>query len=176
MARIPYIDPETAPAELHDTIELVKRERGGQVANLFRMLLNSPPVCEGWIHMGSAVRFRAILDGAVKELAICRIAIMNGADYEFHAHAPFALKDGATQRQLDDLSTWRESDAYTPAQRVALELTESMTTNLDADDELFAEVRKHFNERETLELVTTIGFYNMVSRVLRTMRVDIEAH
>lgn len=174
MARIRLIDPDNAPAELNDVIDLIKRERGGQVSNLFKMLLNSPPIAEGWIAMGSAVRFRGTLDGAIRELAICRIAQMNGADYEFHAHAPFAIKDGATQDQLDELQHWRESDVYTPAQRVALELTESMTTQLDADDALFAEVRKHFNERDTLELATTIGFYNMVSRVLRTMRVDPE--
>lgn len=176
MARIPYIEPETAPAELADTIELIKRERGGRVLNLFKLLLNSPPICEGWIVMGSAVRFKSSLNGAVRELAICRIAQINGADYEFQAHAPFALKEGATQAQLDALSAWRESAAFSPAQRVALELTESVTTQLDADDALFAEVRRHYNERETLELVTTIAFYNMVSRVLRTMRVDHEEH
>jgi alkylhydroperoxidase family enzyme len=176
MARIPNIDPDTAPAELHDLIEFIKKERHGQVSNLFKMLLNSPPIAEGWIVMGSAVRFRGTLDGAIRELAICLVALMNGADYEFQAHAPFALKDGATQAQLDNLRGWQTSDAYTPAQRAALELTESMTTKLDADDDLFGRVREHFNERDTLELVTTIGFYNMVSRVLRTMRVDAEHH
>jgi len=176
MARIPYIDPETAPAELQETIALIRRERGGNVSNLFRMLLNSPPIAEGWIHMGSAVRFRGTLDGAIRELAICRVALTNGADYEFQAHAPFAIKDGATQAQIDALRDWRGSDVYTPAQRVALELSDSMTSQLDADDALFSSVREHFNERDTLELVTTIGFYNMVSRVLRTMRVDLEAH
>jgi alkylhydroperoxidase family enzyme len=176
MARIPYINPDTAPAELQPTIELIKRERGGRVSNLFSLLLNSPPIAEGWIHMGSAVRFRGTLDGAIREMAICRVALMNGADYEFQAHAPFAIKDGATQAQIDALGDWSTSDAYTPAQRVALELTDAMTTKLDADDALFSSVREHFNERDTLELVTTIGFYNMVSRVLRTMRVDLEAH
>jgi AhpD family alkylhydroperoxidase len=176
LARIPLIDPDNAPAELANTIELIKRERGGRVLNLFKMLLNSPPICEGWIVMGSAVRFKSVFDGAVRELAICRVAQLNGADYEFNAHAPFALREGATQAQLDALNAWRDSDAFTLAQRAALALTESMTTQLDADDELFAEVRRHFNERETLELVTTIGFYNMVSRVLRTMRVDHEEH
>ena len=51
-----------------------------------------------------------------------------------------------------------------------------MTSQFDADDALFGSVREHFNERDTLELVTTIGFYNMVSRVLRTIRVHLEAH
>ena len=172
MARIPDINPDTAGPELADLIALVKRERGGQVSALFRMLLNSPPICEGWIMMGSAVRFKAEVDGLARELAICRIAQINKADYEFHAHAPFVLKAGGTQPQLDELDRWRESTLFSPALRATLALTESMTSTLDADDALFAEVRSHYNERDTLELVTTIGFYNMVSRVLRTMRVE----
>ena len=40
MARIPYVNPETAPVELQPTIELIKRERGGRVSNLFSLLLN----------------------------------------------------------------------------------------------------------------------------------------
>ena len=41
---------------------------------------------------------------------------------------------------------------------------------------LFRSVRDHFNDQEIMELTTTIGFYNMVSRILRSLRVDHEAH
>jgi 4-carboxymuconolactone decarboxylase len=35
-------------------------------------------------------------------------------------------------------------------------------------------VREHFNPQEVVELTTTIGFYNLVSRFLVALRVDLD--
>lgn len=174
MARLPYIRPDSAPTHLHELIEQIKQERRGQVSLLFQMLLTSPPVASGWLHMGSAVRYETELDGVVRELAICRVGQKTDATYEWQAHAPLALREGASQAQTNELAHWRESDQFSPAQRAALAYTEQITTDLEVDVATYADVRRHFNERETLELTVTIAFYNFVARVLRTIRVDLE--
>lgn len=170
MARIPYVDPDSVPSELKPLVEQIKHERG-RISGLYQVLLNAPAVCAGWLHMGTAVRQQASLSGAIRELVICRVAKITGAEYEWQAHAPIALNEGVSQQQLDDLDSWQGSAAYAPEQRAALAIADQVTTQLDADDATFAAVQQHFNNQETLELVTTAAFYNMVSRVLRTMRV-----
>jgi len=174
MARLAYIRRDSAPAHLQGLIEQIKQERRGQVSLLFQMLLSSPPVAAGWLHLGSAIRYETELDGVVRELAICRVGQLTDAEYEWQAHAPLALREGATQAQLDELARWRESDRFSPAQRAALAFTEQVTTDLEADDATYADVRGHFSERETLELLVSVAFYDFVSRVLRTIRVDLE--
>lgn len=170
MARIPYVDPDKVRAEMRPLVEQIKVERG-RVSGLYQLLLNAPAVCSGWLHMGTAVRQEASLSGDIRELVICRVAKITGAEYEWQSHAPIALDEGVTQEQLDDLDTWESSDAYSPQQRAALAIADQITNQLDADDDTFAAVQEHFDNQETLELVTTAAFYNMVSRVLRTMRV-----
>ncbi len=54
MARIPY--PDAARYERELLLERIKRERGGKLLNLYKMLLHSPPVAEGWLAFFSAVR------------------------------------------------------------------------------------------------------------------------
>src|SRR4051794_23113040 len=98
MARIPYADiqrPEIAPE-----VARVVEERG-RVLKLYEMLLKSPPVAAGWLTYLTAIRQKCDLPGRIRELVIMNVAVLNGAEYEFRAHAPFALEEGYTQAQVD---------------------------------------------------------------------------
>jgi uncharacterized peroxidase-related enzyme len=176
LARIPLVHPDTVADELKPLVQQIKRERGGRVLNLYRLLLNSPAVAAGWLHIGTAVRMESSLSGDMRELAICRVAQISGAEYEWQAHAPIAVKEGVSQTQIDQLASWRSSDAFTGKQRAVLGYAEQVTRDFDADDATFASVREHFSDQEIMELTATIAFYNMVSRVLRSLRVDPEQH
>jgi len=172
MARLPYPDlshPDIAPVD-----ERIKAERGGRMLNLYRMLLHSPPMAEGWLTFFTSVRQKGALSGRCRELAILRIAVINGADYEFDAHVPFALKEGLMQAQLDALRTERIPDGLTDADRAVLAYAEAMTRAVRVPDDVFAQVRKQLPERELVELTVTIAGYNCVSRFLEAIQVDHE--
>ena len=109
-----------------------------------------------------------------RELAIMEVAILNGADYEYQAHVPFALKAGMTQAQLDALPGWQVSDAFPPKMRAVLAYTDAMTRNIRVPEPVFAAVRCHFDEREVVELTATIGGYNLVSRFLEAVQMPHE--
>src|SRR5688572_17783652 len=101
MARIPYADPN-ANDEVKALAERIQKERG-RLHNLYLMLLNSPPVARGWLDLLTAVRQQCNLPARYREFAILRIAILNGADYEYVSHVPIALKEGITEAQIDAL-------------------------------------------------------------------------
>jgi AhpD family alkylhydroperoxidase len=174
MSRIPLIEEDQHP-ELAPLISQIKAERGGRFLNLYRTLAHSPGIAAGWLHLFTEIRQRAKLDGASRELAIMRVAVINGADYEYKAHVPFALKEGITQAQIDALSGWSVSDAFTPKLRAVLAYTDSMTREIHVPDAIFAAVREHFDERETVELTATIGGYNLVSRFLEAVQMPHES-
>lgn len=173
MSRIPLIEEAEHP-ELTPLITRIKAERGGRFLNLYRTLAHSPGVCEGWLHLFTEIRQKAKLDGASRELAIMRVAVLNGAEYEYRAHMPFALREGITQKQIDDLDSWQVSDAYTPKLRAVLAYTDAMTREIRVPDGVFAAVRAHFDERETVELTATVGGYNLVSRFLEAVQMPHE--
>ena len=168
MARIPYADanhPAIAPL-----VEKIKGERG-KVFNLYGMLLHSPPVAEGWLAFLTAIRQKCSLSARIRELVIMRIAVMNGADYEFRAHTPFALAEGITQQQIASLAAGDVS-LFDPVEQSALAYSESMTRDIHVPQAVFDAVKIHFNEREMVELTATIGAYNLVSRFLEAMQID----
>ncbi|MOA25120.1 hypothetical protein D3C78_1458290 [compost metagenome] len=54
---------------------------------------------------------------------------------------------------------------------IALRLTDAMTRDISVSDEVFAQVRSHFNAQEQVDLVATIAAYNMVSRFLTAFHI-----
>jgi AhpD family alkylhydroperoxidase len=175
MARLAYADPSGGDADYQRLVQQIKDERGGSVSNLYRMLLNAPPVAAGWLHMGTAVRFNSKLNGGIRELAICSVAKATDAEYEWRAHSRLARREGVSDAQIDQLAHWRDSTVYDDRQRAVLAYADQMTKQIKVDDPTFAAVRGFFDDQEMVELTATIGFYHLVSRFLVALQVDLEA-
>lgn len=171
MARVPYIDDQSHP-ELRPIADRIRAERGGRLLNLYKALLNSPKLAEAWLHLFTVIRQQCELPASYRELVIMEIAIINGADYEYRSHMPFALGAGLTQAQLDALPQWRESTLFDAAQRAALDYAEAMTRDVHVPDRVFDAVAQHFDARLTVELTATIAGYNLVSRFLEAVKID----
>ena len=170
MARVPYIEEQDHP-ELAPLVARIKAERG-KVLDLYKVLLHSPAVMEGWLGLFTAIRQKTKLAGRYRELAILRVAVLNGADYEYQAHLPFARKEGTSAEQIAALKAWQVSPLFDAAERAVLAYTDTMTKQVQVPDELFAEVQKHFDAQDLVELTATIAGYNLVSRFLEAMQVQ----
>lgn len=173
MARIPY--PDDSDPEVAALRAQIIAERG-KLHNLYRMLLNSPPVAQGWLDFLTAIRQKCTLAARVRELSILRIAVINKADYEFVSHVPHALKAGMSQQQIDAIALWEPSTLFSDADRAVLAYTDAMTRDVHVPDSVFAPIKQHFNPREVTELTATIAAYNLVSRFLEALEIDPEPH
>src|SRR3954470_17613770 len=126
MARIIYGD-ESATKEVAALAAQIRAARGGKIPNIYRMLLNSPPIAQGWLNLLTAVRNKSTLPGRYRELVIIRIAVINGADYERDIHVPIARKEGMTEAQIAAIGDWENSTEFDDAARAVLAYTDAMT-------------------------------------------------
>lgn len=168
MANIPYAD--LSDPAVHPLVDRITAERGG-VLHLYQMLLHAPPVAEGWLTYLTAIRQKSSLPGALRELVIMRVAILNGAPYEADQHAPIALKEGMTQAQLDELASWQDSSLFDDTERAVLAYTDAMTRDIQVPASVSEAIRQRFPHRQVVELTATIAAYNMVSRFLEALQV-----
>ena len=89
MPRIPYLPEDIA--EPREIVDAVRKRRGGRLGELDRILLYSPALASGWNTMFGAIRNQFSLDARYRELAMCGVAILNRAEYEFFHHAPLLI-------------------------------------------------------------------------------------
>jgi alkylhydroperoxidase family enzyme len=113
------------------------------------------------------------------ELLICRVAVLNGADYELEQHLPLFIKAGGSEASARAL---RSPDAdcedralFSELECAVLQLTFEMTRAVSVSDETFERVRSALpDNRQVVELVAAIATYNMVSRFLVALGVESE--
>lgn len=176
MPRIAYQPADLAePAAL---VAAIRARRGGRLLNLDRMLLHSPPLAAGWNGYLKAVRGELVLDARLRELAICVVAVLNGAPYEFHHHAPEFMRAGGSPAQVDALQrpdqALQATALFDDSARAVLRLTIEMTRSVAVDDQSFAAVQAVLGDRATVELVAVVATYNMVSRFLVALGIEPE--
>ena len=183
MPRIPYKTDAQADADNRALADAMRQRRGGSLINLDRVLLHSPPVAEGWNQLMGRVRRDLVLSPLLRELAMCVVAVLNGADYELHHHAPLFIDAGGTAEQLAALAQLRQSPQalddsplFDVTQRAALRLVVQSTLGVAVDDATFAAARAALgDDRLLFELVAVTAAYNMVSRILVAFDIGAEA-
>jgi 4-carboxymuconolactone decarboxylase len=148
-------------------------ELWGQPVNLYRALGNHPALCAAWTEFANAIRHDSRTPRSLRELMILRTAQLARSEYEWAHHLRMARKAGVAEEKIAALAEWRTSKLYDARERAALALTEGVMA-CDVSDAVHAEVKQHFSDAEFVELSLTAGFYAMVSRMLETMRVELD--
>lgn len=166
--RVPPVAPGTKP-ELSALEARIMGARG-RISPLYTVLLNSPEVASGWEQLLTAIRQKTSVPPALRELVILRIAVLNGAEYEFEAHVPHALAAGMPQASIDRLRA-DDISAFANPEKLVLQYTDAMTQDVLVPDALYARLDKAFDAKTLVELTATIAAYNMVSRFLIAMRI-----
>jgi 4-carboxymuconolactone decarboxylase len=168
MARLSYV---TDNSEIANRI---RHRRGGHLTPLDGMLLHSPPLADGWNSFFNAIRNQSTLPHDIRELAILRVAALNGARYEWEAHEPIARRSGLDTEQIAVLREGGDTSVLTASQSASLAYTDAMTRNIQVPEPLFSTLYEHFDHRQIVELTATIGAYNLVSRFLVALEVGLD--
>ena len=143
----------------------------GSILHLYQMLMHSAPVAEGWLNYLTAVRQKTSLSGALRELIIMRVALLNNAPYEAEQHAPIALQEGVSQAKLDGLGEWQECSFFDARERAVLAYTDAMTRQIQVADAVFSDLKALYSHEQIVEITATVGAYNMVSRFLEALQI-----
>lgn len=101
----------------------------------------------------------------LKNLAMLRTAQLTGCEWCLDFGSRLAQDAGVPADDLRALSHWRDSDRFDERDRLVLEYAEAMTrTPVEVTDELFVQLREHFDERQIVELTMAIALENLFSR------------
>ena len=111
---------------------------------------------------------QAGLPPALVELVKIRASQMNACAFCVDMHTREARAAGESERRLNLLAAWHETGLYSPAERIALELTETLTRLAETrqvPDELYARALTVFTEEQYAALVYAIAMINFWNRI-----------
>ena len=155
--------------------------------NLYRMLPRTGALARHFLAMGEAIRTRLSLSPSLREIAIVRVGVRTGADYEVHHHSVLARKAGVSAASLaaaakpDIGASPRESaleadreGALATDEALVIRYVDALIDTVRADDALFAQVEAMIGTDAVAELTMVVGFYLLVSRFLTNFDIQIE--
>ncbi len=115
---------------------------------------------------------RCGLEPSLLELVKLRASLINGCGYCVDMHTKDARSQGESEQRLYTITVWRETPFFTPRERAALAWTEAVTQidHHHVSDELYSLARKHFSEKELVNLTMAVIAINGWNRLAITFR------
>ena len=102
------------------------------------------------------------------------LALARGNQYAWTHHAPFALKEGVTQKELDRLNGGTLASTLSAPERAAIDYAREFALGGNVSDATFARLRREFDERGITDLTLLCGYFIALASVINALRIELE--
>jgi AhpD family alkylhydroperoxidase len=148
------------------------RKQTGKVIGPVKVMAHHRRILAGYGAMEQATMSSHRCPENLKALAELKAATMTGCDFCMDIGSAIARKSGMTERQMREFLIWRESDAFSPLEKLVIDYAVAMSGSpVDVSDELFAQLREHLDEAQIVELTSAIAWENYRGRFWWALRI-----
>ena len=180
MARVKMIAPEGQRARRGASTTTCWRN-GARCSNFSRVLGHQPAALEGWALANDAIRLANVRADPeyvkIQQLVIIKTSALNGSAYCMSHNVPLGKKLGFSDEQVRAAqgSAYMESPLFDDRQKAALRWADAVTSmTARNDDEAFAAMKRHFTEKQIVELTVFCGMWNYSNRLCEALHIDLE--
>jgi 4-carboxymuconolactone decarboxylase len=142
--------------------------------NLLATLLRNQPLAKAYLTFNAHLLVNSTLSPRVRELAILRAALHRRSDYLWDHHVPLARRAGLTDDEIEAVRNGFAADADA-ADRLVVDVVDELERDSTLCDSSWAALSEHFDEPQRMDLVFTVGAYNLLAVAVNTFRVADES-
>ena len=170
----PRIAPMTDAEMDADQKELLV-PMGGRVLNIFRTLVRAPKALRGFLGWGNYVLSRRNdLPAREREIVILRVGFLCKSGYEFTQHTRIGLNEGLSADEIERIKRGAGA-GWSAADAVLIKAADELHADQFITDATWAELGRHYSEKQCMDVVFTVGQYTQVSMMLNTFGVQLDA-
>lgn len=130
----------------------------------FLPLMRSPVLLDRVARVGEYLRFESVLDARIRELVTAAAARHVGNQFEWHMHAPLAVKAGVDAGAIDALRQGaRPATGLKEDEALALDFALELLRTNGSSEPTYERAVRSFGENGVVELTTLIGYFVMVN-------------
>jgi alkylhydroperoxidase family enzyme len=142
--------------------------------NVFRMMARAPESFRPFMEFAFSILAKAEFDTRKREIAVLRVAHMTKAKYEWVQHVAVAKGVGVTQEEIDRIGVDGPVDGLDEEGNLLCRVADEISRDVRLSDEALAAIIERYGERQAMELILCCAYFNMLSRVLESTRVELE--
>jgi nitroreductase/alkylhydroperoxidase family enzyme len=145
----------------------VQRE-DGSLTGPFDAWLRSPVLGEHLERVGMALRTDTAMPAAAREIAVLVVARAWGADFEWWVHGLVARREGVPETAIEAIGQGRRPPLDDASCQAAYDVAHELVAHRRIDPATLERAREGLGERALVEVVTLVGFYQLVSGILES--------
>ena len=146
----------------------------GRVLNIFRTIANHPDLGRRWMVFANHVLGKSTLPVRERELVILRIGYLCRSGYEWGQHVLISREAGMTDEEIRSARTGPDTPGLSELDRLLFQATDELHGDAHISDETWRALEKHLNRQQMMDLVFTVGQYNLVSMALNSFGVQAD--
>ena len=167
--------PRLDPLPLEDIdAEILERFGKGKILNIFRTLAHHPKLMTRWLVFGNHILAKNSLSARDRELAILRVGWLCKAEYEWAQHTEIARGSEISEEEIKRVTLGPDADGWGDREIAILRAADELVGDAFIGDETWKALSSFYNKHQLMDLVFTIGQYNLVSMALNTLGVQLE--
>ena len=169
--RVAPLTEEEWDSDVRAILAPLKQTGGGRVLNIFATLAHHPDLMRRWLVFGNHVLSKSTLPPREREIAILRIGWLCRSAYEWGQHVLIARSVGLTDEEIARIAAGPDAAGWTDAEAALLRATDELHEDARIGDATWADLVRHFDRKQCMDVVFTVGQYNLVSMALNTFGV-----
>ncbi len=182
MSRATPVTFDNATPEQQDVWNSIIASRGdparlvadhGGLVGPFNAMVSSPTIGGRMAALGEAIRFSSTVDARLLELAIITVGAHWRSNFEWWAHSRLAIDAGIDPAIIDALASGQAPDFANEDERTIHRFTSSLLNDARVGDTEYEAARKLLGEQGVLDLISTIGYYCMISLTLNALAIPL---
>jgi 4-carboxymuconolactone decarboxylase len=143
------------------------------VTGPFNVLLRSPEMGDLAQQFGAQMRYHSSIPRKLNEFAILITARFWTSQYEWYAHQRDGLKYGLEPAVIDAIAAGKRPAPMDRDEEIVYNFCNELLKTKQVGDATFKATVDRFGERGAVDLIGTMGYYNMVSMLLNTDRYPL---
>ena len=163
------IEPLTAPGTPTGS---GPESSSGEPLNIFKTLVNHPDLARRWLVFGNHILGKSTLPERERELLILRIGYLCQAGYEWGQHALICRRIGMTQEEIDSSKFGPDAPGLSRLDQLLFQATDELHADAHISDATWNGLAEHYDTQQLMDIVFTVGQYNLVSMALNSFGVQ----
>jgi alkylhydroperoxidase family enzyme len=171
--RISPVAAESWTAEQHEIVEPMLAR--GPMLNIFRTLPTHPAAAKAFLVWGGYILSRkGTLPPREREIVILRTGFLCRSGYEWTQHVPIGRRAGLTDDEIARIKRGADAPGWSAADAALLRAADDLHREQFVTEAVWAELTRHFGERQRMDIVFTVGQYTQVSMLLNSFGVQLD--
>ena len=157
--------PEPTP------VEPTQQDRGANVLGLFA---NHTALAKAYFAFSGHISYRSTISPRHRELVILRVAVLRDAHYEWAQHVQMARAEGLTDSDIESILAGGEDGMLSPFETVLVQAVDELVTSTRLSDSTWGRLNEEFGRRELMDLVFTVGAYELLAMAFNSFQLQME--